>query len=172
MTISSASPNLTFPNFPRLDGTNFIFLNESAGSGNYPVSYYFRRQPGDMSLGVTIGPMLPAPRITQPTTTFNGTLSWILAPGPAPDIHQVQILKSTPMGYVSVWTVVLPGAETQVVLPPPAVQKLRNEEMGPLLAVIYSSRSPKFAYNQWTYDSLSGVSWSSFTIAVSPGFTP
>ena len=52
------------------------------------------------------------------------------------------------------------------------MQKLRNEEMGPLFVVIYSSRSPKFAYNQWTYDTLSGVSWSSFTIALGSGFTP
>jgi hypothetical protein len=74
---------------------------------------------------------------------------------------------------VSLWNMVLPGTETQVVLPPPAVDKLRREEEGnTLFVVIFSSRSPKFAYNQWTYDTLSGVSWSSFTIAVSEAFTP
>ena len=41
-----------------------------------------------------------------------------------------------------------------------------------LFVVILASRSPKFAYNQWTYDSLSGVTWSSFTISVSTGFVP
>jgi hypothetical protein len=172
-SIFSAGTMQSFPNFPRLDGSNFIFLNECGGAQAYPVSYYFRRQPGDLSLGVTIGPMLPAPDITQPTTTFNGTLAWNLAAGPAADIHQVQIIKPTLAGNLTLWSVVLPGSEKQVVLPAPAVTKLRNEEAGnQLFVVIYSSRSPKFAYNQWTYDTLSGVSWSSFTIAVSSGFSP
>ncbi|MBX7099891.1 MAG: IPT/TIG domain-containing protein [Myxococcaceae bacterium] len=162
-----------FPNFPRLDGTNFIFLNESTTTAYYPASYYFRRQPGDLSLGVTIGPMLPAPRIFEPMGTFTGVLKWGLPAGPTADIHQVQILKQTLLGAISVWSVVLPGTETQVVLPPPAVTKLQTEEAGnQLFVVIYSSRSPKFAYNQWTYDTLSGVSWSSFTIALSAPFTP
>jgi hypothetical protein len=68
---------------------------------------------------------------------------------------------------------VLPGTETQVVLPQPAVDKLLREEAGnQLFVVIFSSRAPKFAYNQWTYDTLSGVSWSAYTIAVSGAFTP
>ncbi len=171
-SVTGSGASLSFPNFPHLDGSNFIFLNEAASIDNYPVSYYFRRQPGDLTAGVTIGPMLPAPNIQQPKTTFNGTISWTVDPGPVPDIHQVQILKLTLLGPLSVWSMVLPGAETQVTLPAPAVAKLHSEEMGPLFVVIYSSRSPKFAYNQWTYDTLSGVSWSSFTMALSSGFTP
>jgi hypothetical protein len=172
-SIFSTMTMQSFPNFPRLDGSNFIFLNECAGPQAYPVSYYFRRQPGDLSLGVTIGPMLPAPNITQPAGTFTGTLAWTLAPGPTADIHQVQLIKPTLFGNVTVWSVVLPGNETQVVLPAPAVTKLKNDEAGnQLFVVIYSSRSPKFAYNQWTYDTLSGVSWSSFTISVSDPFIP
>lgn len=173
-SVSSASAMLTFPSFPRLDGSNFIFMNESAGSQSYPVSYYFRRQPGDMSQGVTIGPMLPAPNLTAPTLgTFNGTISWTMAPGAVPDLHNVQILKPTLFGNVSLWNMVLPGTENQVVLPPPAVEKLQREEVGnALFVVVFSSRSPKFAYNQWTYDTLSGVSWSSYTIAVSDAFIP
>lgn len=173
-SVSSASAMQTFPNFPQLDGSNFIFLNESAGSQNYPVSYYFRRQPGDLRQGVTIGPMLPAPDITQPTAMgFNGTVSWTMAPGAVPNLHNVQLLKPTLFGNISLWNMVLPGTETQVVLPQPAVDKLRREEAGnQLFIAIFSSRSPKFSYNQWTYDTLSGVSWSSYTIAVSDGFTP
>ena len=48
-SVSSAG-RCSFPNFPRLDGSNFVFLNECAGTQFYPVSYYFRRQPGDLSL--------------------------------------------------------------------------------------------------------------------------
>ena len=33
-----------------------------------------------------------------------------------------------------------------------------------------ASRMPKFSYNQWTYDSLSGATWSSFTLSVSDPF--
>jgi hypothetical protein len=171
--ISSAGANLTFPSFPRLDGTNFIFLNESAGSATYPVSYYFRRQPGDLSLGVTVGPMLPAPNIQQPSTSFTGTISWTVDPGPVPNLHNIEIIRPTLVGNVTVWSMVLPGSETQVVVPQAAVDKLNREEAGnQLIVAIFSSRAPKFAYNQWTYDTLSGVSWSSYTIAVSPGFTP
>ena len=51
--------------------------------------------------------------------------------------------------------------------------KLREEEPGTdLFAVLFSSRSPKFSYNQWTYDVLSGASWSAYTIAVSELFRP
>lgn len=172
-SVSSASANLTFPNFPRLDGSNFIFLNESSGSFSYPVSYYFRRQPGALSQGVTIGPMLPAPNITAPLSTFTGTIAWTMAPGPVPNLHNIQILRPTLAGNVTVWSMVLPGSETQVVMPQAAVDKLNREEAGnQLFVVIFSSRAPNFAYNQWTYDTLSGVSWSSYTIALSPGFTP
>lgn len=171
-SVLSTDPTNTFRNFPPLDGSNFIFLNNSNSAAGYPVSYYFRRQPGDMTQGVTIGPMLPTPRLTAPVGTFNGTISWNVDPGPSPDIHNVQILKPTLFGFISLWSMVLPGSERQVVLPAPAVQKLRSEEQGPLFAVVYSSRSPKFSYQQWTYDTLSGVTWSSFTIALSNDFTP
>ncbi|MBL8923301.1 MAG: IPT/TIG domain-containing protein [Myxococcaceae bacterium] len=172
-SVASTMPTLSFPDFPQLDGSNFIFMNESSGASPYPVTYFFRRQPGPMAMGVTIGPMLPPPLIAEPSTSFTGVVSWTTQPGAVADLHNVQILKPTPFGNVNLWNVVLPGAETRVVLPPLAVQKLRTENPGAqLFAVIYSSRSPKFAYNQWTYDSLSGVAWSSFSIALSPAFAP
>jgi hypothetical protein len=172
-SVASTNPSLSFPNFPQLDGSNFIFMNESSGARAYPVTYFFRRQPGPMAMGVTVGPMLPPPLLDAPLGTFTGAISWTTQPGAVADLHNVQVLKPTPNGNVNVWDVVLPGAENRVVLPPLAVQKLRTENAGSqLFVVIYSSRSPKFAYNQWTYDSLSGVAWSSFSIAVSPPFMP
>lgn len=172
-SVASTNPTLSFPNFPQLDGSNFIFMNESSGAQPYPVTYFFRRQPGPMAPGVTVGPMLPPPLIDQPNGGFTGVISWTTQPGAVADLHNVQILKPGPTGNTNVWDMVLPGAENRVVLPPLAVQKLRTENPGAMLfAVVYSSRSPKFAYNQWTYDSLSGVAWSSFSIAVSPAFSP
>jgi hypothetical protein len=172
---SGTGSSLTFAGFPHLDGSNFIFLNLALGAAQTdPYSLYFRRQPGDMSMGVTIGPMLPPPEMVKPLGgQFDGTVQWTLPPGPTADILQVNIDIDTLAGPVTLWSIVLPGTETQVVLPQPAVQKLRNEQMGNSLYVeILASRSPKFSYNQWTYDTLSGVSWSSFTVTDSPPFSP
>jgi hypothetical protein len=172
-SVSSATASLVFPNFPDLDGSNFIFLNSSAGAESYPASYAFRRQAGDLTKGVVIGPMLPAPRITAPLEQFTGTISWEVDPGGIPDIHQLQILRQTPFGQIPIWTMFLPGAERQVVLPQATVDKMRSEEAGNQLTLsILSTRSPKFSYGSWTYDSLGGDSWSSFTFSLSAGFTP
>lgn len=172
--ISTTSPTFDFPNFPRLDGSNFIFMNVSTDPMTYyPASYYFRRQPGDLTQGATIGPMLPGPRIVQPAGTFNGTLSWQSDPGPTPDLFDVEIIRPSPFGSITVWSLVLPGTENHVTLPQAAVDKLRREEAGnDLYVLLTSSRSPRFSYNQWTYDSLSGLTWSSFTITQAGPFSP
>ncbi|MFL5319649.1 MAG: IPT/TIG domain-containing protein [Myxococcaceae bacterium] len=175
-SISTPGNTISFPGFPQLNGDSFVFLNEAAGIQGLPVSYFFRRQPGDLRQGLTIGPMLTTPVFTAPTTDlgFTGTISWTRDPGANPDIYQVHIFRQNPDGSLTdVWQVVLPGTETQVVLPPPAVTQLQTQEAGQFLfAAIWGSRSPKFAYNQWTYDTLSTVSWSSYTLSVSEGFTP
>ena len=54
-SVTGTTATLQFPNFPQLDGSNFIFLNETRSPQFYPDSYYFRRQPGPMAAGVTIG---------------------------------------------------------------------------------------------------------------------
>jgi hypothetical protein len=172
-SVSSDTASLQFPNFPQFEGSNFIFMNLSAHPEGVPFSVFFRRQPGDLTQGATIGPILPTPTIVSPVGMFDGTVQWTVDPVPTPDIHHVLIYKPTLFGAVTLWSMVLPGSETQVTLPPPAVQKLRDEEAGNLLFVqIISSRSPKFAYNQWTYDTLSSEAWSSYTVAVSKDFLP
>ncbi len=170
-----SSPSLMFAGFPDLDGSNFIFLNLALGvNPTDPYSIYFRRQPGDMSMGIDIGPMLPPPVLTDPVASnFDGTISWTTAAGPVPDIIETDVLLPTLVGDVTLWSVVLPGAEQQVVLPPPAVTKLRNEQAGASLTIqILTSKSPKFSYAQWTYDALSGETWSSFTVTESLPFNP
>ncbi len=174
-SVSSTEPTLSFKGFPRLDGSNFIFLNLAASVAGVPQSLFFRRQPGDLTQGLTVGPMLPTPAFQSPKagTPFDGTIRWTLDPGPRPDIHQVQIVKPTLAGNVTLWSVVMPGTETQVVLPQSAVLKLRAEEPETQLTIILSSsRSPKFNYAQWTYETLSGISWSSYTLGLSESFRP
>jgi hypothetical protein len=177
-SITSPQTTQSFPHFPRLDGSNFIFMNLSIAPAGLPYSIFFRRQPGDLAHpgpGLTIGPMLPTLKLTHPVsgTSWNGTVTWTRDPGPLADLHYVLIIKPTLMGPVTLWSMVLPGSDTGVTLPPAAVQKLKTEEAGNTLVVqILSSRSPKFSYNQWTYETLSGVTWSSFTVAQSGSFLP
>ncbi|MGQ0505198.1 MAG: IPT/TIG domain-containing protein [Myxococcaceae bacterium] len=57
--VLTPNPTFSFPTFPRLDGSNFLFLNVASGLGGSPQSLYYRRQPGDLTQGLTIGPMLP-----------------------------------------------------------------------------------------------------------------
>ena len=172
--VSSVEPRLRFPNFPRLDGTSFVFLNQARGERFYPSSNFFRRQGGDLGAGVTIGPMLAAPTLVEPTDAFRGTIAWTTEPGGVADLHSVSILQDSPLGTLTVWSVVLPGSQTRVELPPAAVETLRLQAQGSaLFLVIYSIRTPKFSYAQWTFDdALSSASWSAFTTAVSERFSP
>ena len=82
-------------------------------------------------------------------------------------------VKLTLMGLVTLWQVVLPGTETTVQLPQPAVAALRASEPTTVLYVLhYGSRSPRFGYSQWTYDALSPLGWSAYTLSLSNGFFP
>jgi hypothetical protein len=177
-SITSTNPQQAFPNFPELDGSNFVFLNMSSAPSGSAQSFYFTSQPGDLTQGLSIGPMYPMPQFTDPTAAstqngWDGILSWAVDPGPAPDITQVSIIASTSTGSVLVWSVMLPGSQTQVQLPADALQTLQTTYAGDMMfALLSSSNSPKFDYNQWTYDVLSGSSWTSYTSALSDGFTP
>ncbi len=166
-SISSTSPTFNHARFPRLDGSNFIFMMQSIHEGGpfYRESNFFRRQPGDLTAGINAGPMLRWPLITAPTSNFTGTVSWTMPPGAAPDIHEVWLYN--PNTRQVLWSIVMPGNETTVSLPQVAVAKLNSEQAGQTLYVyITSSRSPRFAYNQWTYDLLTGLTWSSFTVSL------
>jgi hypothetical protein len=179
-SITSPGTPVSFPGFPRLDGSNFLFVahaQEPTGAlSGLPFSYAFRRQPGDLSLGVTVGPLLPVPRFTAPdypSVMFDGTVSWTRESGTLPDVQEVRIVKMTMMGLVTLWQVVLPGSETTVTLPQPAVDALRTSEPTTVLFVLhYGSRSPRFGYAQWTYDALSPLGWSAYTLSLSNGFFP
>ncbi len=169
-SVESNQATLSFPNFPQLDGSNFVFLDECASPSSYPISYSFRRQPGSMKAGVTIGPLLPAPRLGR-FSGFEGTIAWTIDPGAVPDMFDIELIRISAGGTTTVWSMVMPGTESSVVLPASSVTKLKIEEQGnSLYFVMFGIRSPKFSYNQWTYESLSTASWSSFTISVSNSF--
>ena len=129
-------------------------------------SEFFGRQAGDLTQGLVLGPMLPPPTFTQPDVTapapnFTGTLAWTTDPGPAPDI--ANILMVVPSVGV-VWSIILPGGSQQVTLPALVVNQLHATYAGQqAFLILRTSRSPKFDYQQWTYDTLSQVNWTSYT---------
>ena len=56
------------------------------------MTIYLRRVFGDLSGGVTLGPLLPFP-VVQPVA--NGVFSWTMAPSPLqPNLQQLDLLKS------------------------------------------------------------------------------
>jgi hypothetical protein len=177
-SISSTNPQLIFPNFPELDGSNFVFMDEAHDPTGILSSNFFTRQPGDLTQGLTVGPLLPIPTFTDPTATstlngWDGTLSWVVDPGPTPDIQQATIFQPTLFGDVTVWNVILPGNETQVILPPAALESLQQNYAGQTLYVeLQGSRSSKFDYNQWTYDTLNLTAWTSYVQILSVPFSP
>ncbi|MGQ0505197.1 MAG: hypothetical protein ACT4TC_07730 [Myxococcaceae bacterium] len=102
-----------------------------------------------------------------------GTIRWTRDVGLDPDIHHIEIISVNAAGAVVVWSVVMPGSETQIALPPTALAKLRNEDPeSPLFLTLSSSRSAKFTYSRWTYESLNSQAWSSYTSAYSENFRP
>jgi hypothetical protein len=162
------TPDLLYTGLPELDGSNFIFLGLAQVGTGLPESIFFRRQPGDVGLGLTMGPLLGFCTIVTPdalTPTFNGTLEWSFGPGPAPDLTQVQILKITAAGAINLWTVVLPGDNTQISLPPTVMQGLIDREPPGenLEVIITSSRAPRFDYNHWSYGDLGQLNWTAYT---------
>ncbi|MBS2028374.1 MAG: IPT/TIG domain-containing protein [Deltaproteobacteria bacterium] len=166
----SFTPDLLVTGLPEVDGSNLIFINATNVNGS-PASFFFRRQPGDVRSGITLGPMLGLITFTQPTVdnpAFTGTLSWTYGDGPPPDMAQVQIIKLTPVGTVTLWTVVLPGAATTLTLPGSAVQSLLDREPPgeQLEVIVIADRAPRFDYNHWTYGDLGQLSWTSFSYDV------
>jgi hypothetical protein len=166
---TSLTPDLLYTGLPELDGSNFIFLNYGNVNGNYPLSVYFMRQPGDPRQGLSIGPMLGLASFLTPSTAnpvFDGTLSWSFGSGPSPDLTQVQIIENTALGSVTLWTVVLPGQDTTVSLPPTVMQNLldRQDPGESFSILLISDSAPRFDYNHWSYDDLGELNWLGFNV--------
>ena len=141
-------------------------LNDASGAMGAKRSKFFTRQAGDLTQGLTIGPMLPPPTFTEPhfpsadagtpdagdpnIAPFTGVISWSTDPGPPPDIAEVLLIVPS-VGLV--WTIILPGSSQQVTLPPLVVDQLHANYVGQQgFLILQTSRSPKFDYQQWTYD--------------------
>lgn len=174
-SVTGAGPRLSFPFFPRLDGSSFLFLDLLRGSTAYPQSLLYYRRPGALAEGVALGPMLPLATFTTPARgeRFEGTLGWRMEGDATPEVQQLVLSELGPTGGPR-WTVILPGGPTQVSMPAPALEVLRASlPMGAVLrAELTASRVPRFQYGQWTYDVLSPVAWTAYTLARSEQLEP
>ncbi len=174
-SVTGPGPRLTFPFFPRLEGSSFLFLDLLRGTTAYPQSLLYHRQPGALAQGVTIGPMLPLATFVTPApgARFEGTLGWRTEGGATPEVQQLILSVLGPTGGPR-WTVVMPGGTTQVSMPAPALEVLRATlPAGAVLrAELISSRVPRFQYDHWTYDALSPVAWTAYALARSEMIDP
>jgi hypothetical protein len=174
-SIEGPGPRLTFPGFPRLDGTSFLFLDLLRGPTAYPQSLLYHRQPGALAQGVTLRPMLPLATFTTPAQgeRFEGAVAWSEDGGALPDVRQLVLTELGPTGGPR-WTVVMPGGQSQVSMPVPALEVLRATlPTGAVLrAELTASRVPRFQYDQWTYDTLSPAAWTAYASARSELINP
>jgi hypothetical protein len=165
------STNTTFPfeNHPRVGGEGLILLNFAAiydartGGIAPPFSLFYRRQYGELSAGVTVGPMLAFTRATLPAegALFTGSLAWSFLAGPRPDLQQLSI--DQPMGLTTkpIWSVVLPGAEQSVSVPASAMSTFPPNEV--LEWLLITAKAPRFDFNQFSYQQLGVNEWTAFT---------
>ncbi|MFP2928048.1 IPT/TIG domain-containing protein [Pyxidicoccus sp. 3LG] len=175
-TIEGPGPRLLFPGLPRLDGTSLLFLDLLRGTTTYPQSLLYHRQPGEPGDGMTLGPMLPLPTFTEPASgsAFAGAVAWTPgAPAPVPDVQRLTVV-AVGEGTGIRWTAILPGGETRVTLPPPALELLRAglPQGTRLRAELSTARVPRFEYAQWTYDTLSAAAWTAYVLGRSEVFDP
>jgi hypothetical protein len=174
--IEGPGPQLAFPGLPRVDGTSLLFLDLLRGTSTYPQSLLYHRQPGDPGAGLTLGPLLPLPGFTEPASgsRFAGAVAWRLAASTAvPDVQQLT-LTALGAGTGIRWTAILPGGQTRVTLPEPALEVLRAglPEGTRLRADLSMARVPRFDYAQWTQETLSPAAWTAYVLARSEVYVP
>ncbi|NMO19128.1 hypothetical protein HPC49_28460 [Pyxidicoccus fallax] len=175
-TVSGPGPTLDFPGLPRVDGAHLLFLDLLRGTTTYRQSLRYHRQPGDLGAGLTLGPLLPLPVFTEPASgdRFAGAVAWSAGASTAvPDVRQLTL---TALGEAPGirWTAILPGDETRVTLPAPALEVLRAglPEGTRLRADLSTARVPRFDFAQWTYDTLSPAAWTAYVLGRSEVFDP
>ena len=162
--VQGTSPTFSFTRQPELPGDGFVFLDMASDNGAYPLSIFYRRQLGDLSTGVNIGPMQPFTRIVSPApggALTGGRIQWSYDGGLTPDVVIMQV---TEPGFLSrpLWEVILPGSETQVSVPPDALAQMKAASA--LQLSVTSALSPRFDFDHFSYGQLGLGAWTSFTL--------
>jgi hypothetical protein len=161
---------------PPVPGEDVIFFTWAWGGRTQggrvvtPLSFQYRRQAGDLSRGVTLGPMLGLAAATNPIDggVFAGTLAWDgNAVGLEPDLSLVSVQQPhvTLMGVIwQPWlTAVAPGGQESVHVPTEALAL--GFPPGTLMRwILVTAREPRFDYDAFTYQDVSGGRWTSWTL--------
>jgi hypothetical protein len=169
-SVVTTVPDTLLGSMPHLDGDSLLFLARATLGDSGPTSWSFRKQLGDLSQGLTVGPMLGFPAFTTPAAgeLFTGALEWTLFAAPEADIAHVRISRLSPAtGWTSLWTVILPGAQRSLAMP----QNLTDDMVATsvpgdqAIVSLTCARSARFDYAYWSYSSLSEDTWTSWVDA-------
>jgi hypothetical protein len=154
----------TFERHPRLPGDGFVFLNMATSNGGYPLSLYYRRQIGDLASGVDIGPMQPMTRLANPAggVLSGNRIQWVYEGEPIPDVVNI-LIEEPGLVPIPVWSIIVPGSETSVTVPPQVMEILRDYPLLNLTTI--TALSPRFEYDYFSYRQLNLSAWNSFTLA-------
>jgi IPT/TIG domain-containing protein len=163
VTQNTDPAHLHFRHLPKAAGQGFVFVDQfgrfSNGILTTPVSTYLRRVFGDVSGGVTLGPLLPFPVLQQEGPN---SFSWTLGDSPLqPNLQQLRVQDGTATQDTS-WSVLLPGDARQVTMPDALRSRLQKGPHGFSLVI---SVSPSFDFAHWTYNDLFSGSWTAYAFA-------
>ncbi|MFN2548939.1 MAG: IPT/TIG domain-containing protein [Myxococcales bacterium] len=155
--------HLHFSHLPVAAGQGFVFVAQYGrwtGNGiTTPVTTYLRRVFGDISGGVTIGPLLPFPAMQK---TGPDLFSWTTGPSALqPNLQQLRVQDGTSQQDTS-WSVLLPGDATQIAMPGPVRARLQPGVHG---FSIVTSVAPSFDFAHWTYSDLFSGNWTAYAFA-------
>jgi len=162
-------------NMPAVSGESLLFQAMGHDMGRLPFSLTYRRQSGDPTQGVTIGPLLGLPTITWPPLVDAGgilagyldtTLEWEIASSAVePNLISINIFQPVLGGSIPHWHVVLPGDERRVTVPTELVAALTERLEGAFVIVQFvTGAQPTFSFPNWNYLTVNLGSLSSFTI--------
>jgi hypothetical protein len=155
--------HLRFTHLPRAAGQGFVFIDQLGrwtGSGvSTPVTIYLRRVFGDLSGGVTLGPLLPFP-VVQPVV--NGAFAWTLAQSRlSPNLIQLEVVDQSGTQDTS-WFALLPGDARSLAMPDVLRARLAK---GVHPFSIVASVAPGFDFAHWNYADLYSGSWTAYSYA-------
>ena len=163
VTQNSDPYHLQFRHLPAAAGQGFVFVDQygrwSGGQITTPVSTYLRRVFGDVSGGVTLGPLLPFPVVTQSGPAL---FAWTTAASPLqPDLQQLRVQDGTQTQDTS-WSVLLPGEVRQIAMPDLVRARLQKGTHGFSLV---TSVAPGFDFAHWIWNDLYSGSWTAYAFA-------
>ena len=164
VTENADPSHFTFHNLPQASGQGFVFVDQYGafqnGAVTPPVTVYLRRVFDDLSAGVTLGPLLALPVVTQ---AGPAGFAWTLGPSALqPNLQQLRVGDGTQLQDTS-WRVLMPGDARQMALPDPVRQRLLT---GAHPYTLTLSVSPAFDFAHWTDEDLGSGSWTAYAYTI------